>query len=174
MTMRRQLEWLQCDELPSLNHHEQLLRSSRRVFLWLIQWADYHRWPFSWHYSLRYVLIYFSLLKGCLIVLLISEGVHLTLFIWCFHLLLRKKKSRSEYLLMIYVVLLFIMGNIGNGTNIKVGELTFVDNRNFPGGPNEYFSQGGGTVGLTCNVIYIINTWFQDGLLVKNLFVTLP
>jgi len=75
---------------------------------------------------------------------------------------------------MIYVVLLFIMGNIGNGTNIKVGELTFVDNRNFPGGPNEYFSQGGGTVGLTCNVIYIINTWFQDGLLVKNLFVTWP
>ncbi|KAL9710485.1 hypothetical protein Ac2012v2_006019 [Leucoagaricus gongylophorus] len=101
----------------------------------------------------------------------IAYGVHLTLFIWCFHLLLRKKKSRSEYLLMIYVVLLFIMGNIGNGTNIKVGELTFVDNRNFPGGPNEYFSQGGGTVGLTCNVIYIINTWFQDGLLLYRFWM---
>lgn len=68
---------------------------------------------------------------------------------------------------MLYVSLLFIMGNVGNGTNIKVGELTFVDNRNFPGGPNEYFATGGGPVGLTCNVVYIINTWFQDGLLVR-------
>jgi len=69
---------------------------------------------------------------------------------------------------MTYVILLFIMGSIGNGTNIKVGELTFVDNRNVEGGPNKYFSEGGGPIGLTCNVIYIINTWFQDGLLVKN------
>ncbi len=59
------------------------------------------------------------------------------------------------------------MGNVGNGTNIKVGELTFVDNRNFPGGPNAYFATGAGPVGLTCNVVYIINTWFQDGLLVR-------
>jgi len=75
---------------------------------------------------------------------------------------------------MIYVILLFIMGNIGNGTNIKVGELTFVDNRDVEGGPNEYFSEGGGPIGITCNVIYIINTWFQDGLLVKNLYMGSP
>ena len=61
-----------------------------------------------------------------------------------------------------------IMGNIGNGTNIKVGEATFVDQRNFPGGPNAYFATGGGPIGLTCNVVYIINSWFQDGLLVRK------
>ncbi|KAJ3574053.1 hypothetical protein NP233_g2024 [Leucocoprinus birnbaumii] len=101
----------------------------------------------------------------------IAYGVHLTLFIWCFHLLLRKKKSRPDYLLMLYVSLLFVMGNIGNGTNIKVGELTFVDNRNFPGGPNAYFGTGAGPVGLTCNVVYIINTWFQDGLLLYRFWM---
>lgn len=62
------------------------------------------------------------------------------------------------------------MGNVGNGTNIKVGEMTFVDNRNYPGGPNQFFATGGGPIGLTCNVVYIINTWFQDGLLVGPKF----
>ncbi|KAF9447766.1 hypothetical protein P691DRAFT_730862 [Macrolepiota fuliginosa MF-IS2] len=101
----------------------------------------------------------------------IAYGVHLTLFIWCFHILLQKKKSGGDYLLMVYVSLLFIMGNIGNGTNIKVGELTFVDDRNFPGGPGLFFATGAGPVGLTCNVIYIINTWFQDGLLLYRFWM---
>ncbi|KAF9447761.1 hypothetical protein P691DRAFT_638943, partial [Macrolepiota fuliginosa MF-IS2] len=101
----------------------------------------------------------------------IAYGIHLTLFIWCFYLLLQKKKSRSVYFLMLYVLLLFAMGNIGNGTNIKVGELTFVDNRNFPGGPNAFFATGGGPVGLTCNVIYIINSWFQDVFLLYRFWM---
>ncbi len=100
-------------------------------------------------------------------------GVHLTLFIWCFQLLLMKKKSRRDYLFMLYISLLFIMGNVGNGTNIKVGEQTFVDFRNFPGGPSAYFATGGGPVGLTCNVVYIINSWFQDGYLVGSLLFRL-
>lgn len=94
-------------------------------------------------------------------------GVHLTLFTWCFQLLIQKRKTQGDFLLMIYISLLFIMGNIGNGTNIKVGELTFVDNRSFPGGPSTFFATGRGPVGLACNVIYIINSWFQDGLLVR-------
>lgn len=94
-------------------------------------------------------------------------GVHLTLFIWCSYILIQKKKGRRDYLYMIYISLLFIMGNVGNGTNIKVGEDTFVNFRNFPGGPNAYFATGGGLVGLTCNVVYIINSWFQDGFLVR-------
>ncbi|KXN91605.1 hypothetical protein AN958_12723 [Leucoagaricus sp. SymC.cos] len=101
----------------------------------------------------------------------IAYGIHLTLFIWCFHLLLQKKKNMADWFLMVYVSLLFVMGNIGNGTNIKVGELTFVDNRNYPGGPNAYFATGAGPVGLTCNVIYIINTWFQDGLLLYRFWM---
>ncbi|KXN91600.1 hypothetical protein AN958_12718 [Leucoagaricus sp. SymC.cos] len=101
----------------------------------------------------------------------IAYGVHLTLFIWCMHLLLTKKKTLRDYGLVLYIFLLFIMGNVGNGTNIKVGEETFVDFRNFPGGPNAYFATGGGPVGLTCNVVYIINTWFQDGFLLYRFWM---
>ncbi|KAF5347356.1 hypothetical protein D9756_009967 [Leucocoprinus leucothites] len=101
----------------------------------------------------------------------IAYGVHLTLFIWCMHILIHKKKSMRDYGLMLYITLLFIMGNIGNGTNIKVGEDTFVNFRNFPGGPNQYFAMGGGLVGLTCNVVYIINTWFQDVFLLYRFWM---
>jgi len=101
----------------------------------------------------------------------IAYGVHLTLFIWCCHLLIQKKKGRRDYLYMLYISLLFVMGNVGNGTNIKVGEETFVDFRNFPGGPSAYFATGGGLVGLTCNVVYIINSWFQDGFLVYRFWI---
>ncbi|KAJ3574045.1 hypothetical protein NP233_g2016 [Leucocoprinus birnbaumii] len=101
----------------------------------------------------------------------IAYGVHLTLFIWCMGILIQKKRSTRDYGLMVYAILLFIMGNIGNGTNIKVGEDTFVNFRNFPGGPNAYFATGGGPVGLTCNVIYIINTWFQDVFLLYRFWM---
>jgi len=86
------------------------------------------------------------------------------------NILIHKKKSARDYCWMVYIILLFIMGNIGNGANIKVGEDTFVNKRNFPGGPSQYFATGGGSIGLTCNVIYIINTWFQDAFLVTKQF----
>jgi len=86
------------------------------------------------------------------------------------NILIHKKKSARDYCWMVYIILLFIMGNIGNGANIKVGEDTFVNKRNFPGGPSQYFATGGGPIGLTCNVIYIINTWFQDAFLVTEQF----
>ncbi|XP_006455950.1 hypothetical protein AGABI2DRAFT_180778 [Agaricus bisporus var. bisporus H97] len=101
----------------------------------------------------------------------IAYGIHLTLFIWCFRCFLQRKKQAVDYLLMVYISLLFLMGNIGSGTNIKIGELTFVDERNFPGGPTAFFATGGGPVGLTCNVVYIINSWFQDGLLLYRFWM---
>lgn len=101
----------------------------------------------------------------------IAYGVHLTLFIWGMSILFRKKRSVRDYCWMVYIILLFIMGNIGNGTNIKVGEDTFINMRNFPGGPSQYFATGGGPVGLTCNVIYIVNTWFQDAFLLYRFWM---
>ncbi|KAF5347960.1 hypothetical protein D9756_010216 [Leucocoprinus leucothites] len=95
----------------------------------------------------------------------IAYGVHLVLCTWCILLQLQNKKTRLEWLYLAYVSLLFIMGSIGNATNIKVAEMAFVDQRNFPGGPAGFFATGGGPIGLTCNVVYIINSWFQDCLL---------
>jgi hypothetical protein len=84
------------------------------------------------------------------------------------HLLLQKKnKTKTDWFFTIYVLLLFTMGNVGNAANIKVGEVIWIDNRNFPGGPNAFYAQGGGPFNNTANVVYIINSWFQDGMLVR-------
>jgi hypothetical protein len=60
------------------------------------------------------------------------------------------------------------MGNVGNAANIKTGEVIWVDDRNFPGGPNAFYAQGGGPYNITATVVYIVNSWFQDGMSVRD------
>ena len=45
--------------------------------------------------------------------------------------------------------------------------MTFIDNRNYPGGPGAYnVAQSTNTVAVICNSVYIVNSWLQDTLLV--------
>jgi hypothetical protein len=81
-------------------------------------------------------------------------------------LVYKRKKSRIDWFFMSYISMLFIMGNVGNGTNIKLAEVLYVDKRNYPGGPLAFYATGGGSFNVACNVVYIINSWFQDALLV--------
>ncbi|KAJ3567409.1 hypothetical protein NP233_g6390 [Leucocoprinus birnbaumii] len=99
----------------------------------------------------------------------IAYGVHLVLFTLCFNTLARKDvKTLADWFYLAYTSILFALGTIGNGTNIKSAELALVDQRNFPGGPGGFLATGAGSVGLTCNVVYIINSWLQDCLLLTE------
>ena len=44
----------------------------------------------------------------------------------------------------------------------------FVNNRNYPGGPGQFeIEQYDLTYNAVCTVVYIVGTWFTDGLLVR-------
>ncbi|KAH9484497.1 hypothetical protein JR316_0003979 [Psilocybe cubensis] len=105
----------------------------------------------------------------------IGYGIHLTLFVWTSHILYTKRmnsKGTVGQFLLLYVVVVFVLGNIGNATNIRFGEMTFIDNRNYPGGPNAFFvQQSTNKVAVLCNSAYIVNSWFQDGLLLYRLWI---
>lgn len=101
----------------------------------------------------------------------VGYGIHLTLYLACLtHL--RPRGERNDQYILAYITLLFILGNIGNGTNIKWGEMTFIDNRNYPGGPGAYnVAQSTNPVAVICNSVYIVNSWLQDTLLIYRFWV---
>ncbi|KAF7333581.1 hypothetical protein MSAN_02417100 [Mycena sanguinolenta] len=96
----------------------------------------------------------------------IGYGVHLTLFVQCVQALYARKSGRRNHELLIFVCILFALGNVGNATNILFGQKTFIDDRDYPGGPGVYFvEQSTNWSVVVCDSVYIVNSWFADGLL---------
>ncbi|KAF7377178.1 hypothetical protein MSAN_00137200 [Mycena sanguinolenta] len=97
----------------------------------------------------------------------IAFGVHFTLFVQCVYALYAGRKSRRHnWELLAFISTLFTLGNIGNATSIYYAQKTFIDDRNYPGGPGAFFlEQASQWSGVVCNSVYVVNTWFQDGLL---------
>ena len=97
-------------------------------------------------------------------------GVHATLYFLCLTLLLeeRKKKPRATWIWIAYITNLFILGTIGNGTNMFLQQDAFVNNRNYPGGPGQFeIEQYDLPYNAACTAVYIIGAWFADGLMVR-------
>ncbi|KAJ7790133.1 hypothetical protein B0H14DRAFT_225659 [Mycena olivaceomarginata] len=58
------------------------------------------------------------------------------------------------------------LGNIGNATSFLFTRKSLIDDRDYPGGPGAYFvEQSTNWSAVVCNSVYIVNTWFQDGIL---------
>lgn len=99
-------------------------------------------------------------------------GVHATLYFICLSLFWssRKRDLKTSWIFGTYITINFILGSIGNAANILDTQYTFIDNRAFPGGPLAYAVV---SYGIPFNVAgfvaYVINAWFQDGLLVRRL-----
>ena len=81
----------------------------------------------------------------------------------------RAQRTRSTVLLT-FVSLLFVMGTLNFACNTRITQLEFIDNRNFPGGPNAwlftFYSIGVNTTG---NAAYVIAYFLADALLVRKL-----
>ena len=76
--------------------------------------------------------------------------------------------------LLTFITLLFALATINVACNTRFTQLQFIDNRNFPGGPNAwlfaFYSIGVNTAG---NASYVIANAFTDGLLVGPFAVSL-
>ena len=79
-------------------------------------------------------------------------------------------RARNAYLIA-YVCLLFATGTLNLACNSRMIQLEFIDNRNFPGGPNAwllvFYSDGINTTG---NAAYIVANFLAVGLLVRHLW----
>ncbi|KAF9065823.1 hypothetical protein BDP27DRAFT_1424442 [Rhodocollybia butyracea] len=102
----------------------------------------------------------------------VGFGVHATLFFSAFKLLYARRQYRREQVFLGYIVVVFMLSNIGNGTNIKFAQQAFIDNRDYPGGPGAYYvEESTALMVVLCNSVYITLTWFQDGLLLYRFFI---
>ncbi|EKM49603.1 uncharacterized protein PHACADRAFT_265139 [Phanerochaete carnosa HHB-10118-sp] len=104
----------------------------------------------------------------------IGYGVHITLFFQCFIAWwgARRHSPKSAYSMLAFISCIFILGSIGNGTQMRILELAYVDDRNYPGGPGAFETFDGS---LKINVIgtaaYAVNAWFADGLLLYRFYI---
>ncbi|KAH7097197.1 hypothetical protein BKA62DRAFT_833453 [Auriculariales sp. MPI-PUGE-AT-0066] len=103
----------------------------------------------------------------------VAFGVHATLFFITLKLLWARPRSTwKDYIWIVYICVLFLISNIGNGTQLKFAQMIWIDNRDYPGGPAVYFVEGStDLIAVTSNTAYLINTWFQDGLLLYRLWI---
>ncbi|EIW81725.1 hypothetical protein CONPUDRAFT_72131 [Coniophora puteana RWD-64-598 SS2] len=109
-----------------------------------------------------------SVAYGCLF----TQGVHLTLFALCFNMLLStRRKTTGDWFHLVYICVVFVLGTIGNALTSRWSEMGFIDNVNFPGGPNK-FSEAENTnwVLVTSESVYVVNLWLADGLLLYRFF----
>ena len=96
-------------------------------------------------------------------------GIALTIYVFTLkHLLRGPKKSRKTYALMLHTSSSFILSTIFLGSSAVNDQLTFIDDRNFPGGPNAFtIAEYSITVNLLGNICAILMTLLADGLLVR-------
>lgn len=110
------------------------------------------------------------------ILLGVVYGAELVIFLMCLNLLVRqitRKNWKIQVPLVIYIWILFICSTIFIAANSNMARLSFVDNRNFPGGPSAFetvmFSIPVDNMG---NVAFVIANWLADGLMVNIVYLS--
>lgn len=120
-----------------------------------------------------------------------AYGVHFSLYILCTRALLSQLSFSSSstsprspsplsahrtstYVFLVYTSCLFVLGTLFVVSSSRVAQLTFIDDRDYPGGPGvwaeEQFSI---PINLLGNVCAILGTWFADALLVSGVLLTI-
>ena len=99
-------------------------------------------------------------------------GIAFTIYVFTFrHLLNEPKKSRMTYGLMAYTSSSFVLSTIFLAGSAVNDQLTFIDDRNFPGGPNAFtIAEYSITVNFLGNVCAVLLGLLADGLLVRYTF----
>lgn len=104
----------------------------------------------------------------------IAYGVHITLFFLCFIAWWgdRRRAPKSAYSMLAFICCVFVLGSIGNGTQMKLLQMAYVDYRNYPGGPGAFETyEGSVKVNVIGTAAYTVNAWFADGLLLYRFWV---
>lgn len=100
----------------------------------------------------------------------ILYGVEVTLFIICFKLLvqqMRRANYKRQCILLAFITTVFTLGTLLMYSIADMTQLSFINDRNFPGGPAAYEVQmywiPVDEVGV---VAMVVGNWFMDALLV--------
>ena len=93
----------------------------------------------------------------------LHTGVHLTLFFQCFAILVQRKPyGKNNWSMLAYICVLFTLGTVGFGGQLKFNEMMFVQYRDFPGGPLGFqfgmYNIGVGNMGTAS---YVSDLWTQ-------------
>ncbi|KAJ7124098.1 hypothetical protein C8R43DRAFT_1076079, partial [Mycena crocata] len=95
----------------------------------------------------------------------VAYGILFTVAFQTIVLFLQLPKARIPWGLVAYTTTIFVLASLGVSTNAKFNEMTYIDDRNIPGGPNAYTVQFYASVfPLTSFASYTVMSWFADGL----------
>ncbi|KAL5526074.1 hypothetical protein ACEPAG_7412 [Sanghuangporus baumii] len=111
----------------------------------------------------------------------VAYGIHLTIYLFVLHHLVKyptqragasSVRARISWGLVAYITWNFILGTFGIAAESKFNEMTFIDDRNFPGGPNGFVSaEYGNFINIFGTVAYVILNWFADGLVIYRFWL---
>ncbi|KAF8183856.1 hypothetical protein K438DRAFT_1974881 [Mycena galopus ATCC 62051] len=95
----------------------------------------------------------------------VGYGILFTITLQTLLLFFQAPLTKVSWRLVSYVVVLFCLASIGFGGNAKFNQQTFIDDRNFPGGPNAFTIQFyGEDINFTALVSFVVMSWMADGL----------
>jgi len=101
----------------------------------------------------------------------VAYGVLLVLVIQIVQLLYNNK-GRNFWFRLGYVSLMFTLATIGFGGNVKFNQMTYIDDRNIPGGPNAfttlYYSNWINMMSFAC---YVVMSWIADALVLYRFVI---
>ncbi|KAJ7191612.1 hypothetical protein GGX14DRAFT_578777 [Mycena pura] len=96
----------------------------------------------------------------------VTYGILFTLASQTLHLFINSPKSKRSWGLIAYVLATLSLATIAFGSIARVNQLTFVDDRNFPGGPNAFNTAFySSPINMACLISYVIMGWMGDALM---------
>ncbi|KAJ6484011.1 hypothetical protein C8R45DRAFT_1214893 [Mycena sanguinolenta] len=95
----------------------------------------------------------------------VAYGILFTLTFQTLLLFIQQQKSKTSWMLIGYMFLLFTLATLGFAGNAKFNQQTYIDDRNIPGGPNafttEFYSEW---INMMSFGSYVVMSWLADGL----------
>ena len=107
----------------------------------------------------------------------IAYGAHTTLYFIVLSHFIRHPTQRKgsagvakiSWGLVAYITINFILGTLAQAGEMRFTQLMFIDDRNFPGGPNAFNgAEYSDPPGMLTTTSYVILNWFADALVVSS------
>ena len=106
-------------------------------------------------------------------------GILVVVFFQCMAALLNpvtRERQGIKWGPVSYTVVMFSLATVYTATRLNVQSISFIDNREFPGiglsppGPLGYMWSNSRTLCTVPNLMFLLNNWLADGLMVSSLF----
>ncbi|RDB26406.1 hypothetical protein Hypma_006563 [Hypsizygus marmoreus] len=99
----------------------------------------------------------------------VAYGILFVLIVQALQSLWQKPRTPGQrsWWLILYVICILILATVGVGTNAKFIQMTYIDYRNYPGGPNAFtFDLYGAPINVADFTAFVLVDWLTDGMMV--------